>query len=78
MTSRDSRDFSGQFSSLMPKVVIPMRRASTFLRALWLLAALVLVGVVYSFWRISRVPTPSLDAPPAPQPAAGPANSQAT
>ena len=53
--------------------VIPTTRTPWFMRALWVLAVLMLVGIVYSFWRISVVPAPSLDVPPTGQPAATPA-----
>ena len=78
MSSRDPSDISGQLSSAMPRIVTPMRRTPIFLKALWVLALLVAVGVAYSFWRISRVPTPKLDVPPAAEPAPAPANSQTT
>jgi hypothetical protein len=67
MTIRDPSDFSGQFSTVMPKPTIPMRRVPTFIKALWLLALLLVAGVAYSFWRISAVPTPKLDLPPGAQ-----------
>jgi hypothetical protein len=71
MTIRDSRDFSGQFSTAMPKPVIPVRQTPPFMKALWLLAVMVLVGIGYSFWRISSVATPKLDVPTGAAPAAG-------
>ncbi len=48
----------------MPAPEIPMRRTPWFMQALWFMAALVLLGIVYSFWRISSVATPKLDVPP--------------
>jgi len=69
MTIRDPSDFSGQFTTAMPKPVIPVRRTPAFMKALWLLAVLVLVGIGYSFWRISSVATPKLDLPAGAQPA---------
>jgi hypothetical protein len=48
----------------MPEPEIPMRRTPWFMQALWLMAALVLIGIVYSFWRIASVATPKLDVPP--------------
>ena len=39
----------------------PTRRAPWFMKALWALALLLVVGMAYSFWRISAVPTPRLD-----------------
>jgi hypothetical protein len=67
MAVRDPSDFSGQFSTAMPKPEIPVRRMPTFMKALWLLALFVLLGVGYSFWRISSVATPKLDLPPGAQ-----------
>jgi hypothetical protein len=69
MATHDTGDFSGQFSTAMPKPVIPVRRTSPFMKALWLLALMVLVGIGYSFWRISTVATPKLDVPAGAQPA---------
>jgi hypothetical protein len=48
--------------------VIPMQHTPWFLWALWALAGLLIVGLVYSFWRIAVVPTPKLDVPLAPAP----------
>jgi len=48
----------------MPAPEIPTRKTPWFMKALWALALLLVVGLVYSFWRISSVPTPSLDVPP--------------
>ena len=70
MSIRDPSSFSGQFTTAMPKPQIPLRRTSAFMKALWLLALLVLVGIAYSFWRISSVATPKLDVPAGEQPAA--------
>jgi hypothetical protein len=64
MSIRNPGSFSGQFSTVMPEPQIPLRRTPAFLKALWLLALLVLVGIAYSFWRISSVATPKLDVPP--------------
>jgi hypothetical protein len=36
---------------------------------LWALAGLLVVGLAYSFWRLSSVASPKLDVPP--QPVAG-------
>ncbi|HET7543160.1 MAG TPA: hypothetical protein VFK05_24975 [Polyangiaceae bacterium] len=47
----------------MPAPEIPTRRTPWFMKALWALALLLVVGLVYSFWRISSVPTPRLDIP---------------
>jgi len=46
----------------MPPPVIPTRGTTWFMKALWALALLVLVGIAYSFWRISAVASPTLDA----------------
>jgi hypothetical protein len=73
MTIRDPRDFSGQFATAMPKPVIPVRRTPPFMKALWLLALMLLVGIGYSFWRISSVANPKLDLPANAQPAGQPA-----
>jgi hypothetical protein len=69
MAIRNPSDFSGQFNTVMPKPTIPMRSVPMFIKALWLLALLLVVGIAYSFWRISAVPTPKLDLPPGAQPA---------
>ena len=42
---------------------IPMEHIPWFLWTLWALAGLLIVGLVYSFWRIATVPTPKLDVP---------------
>ena len=63
MTIRHPSDFSGQYSTQMPKPDIPVRRTPAFMKALWGLALLVLIGTIYSFWRISTVATPKLDVP---------------
>ena len=68
MASNDPGDFSGQFTTAMPKPVIPVRRMPPFMKAMWLMAVLVLVGIGYSFWRISSVATPKLDLPAGAQP----------
>ena len=69
MSIRNPRDFSGQFATAMPKPVIPVRHTPPFMKALWLLAVLVLVGIGYSFWRISSVASPKLDVPAGAEPA---------
>jgi hypothetical protein len=69
MAIHDPGDFSGQFTTAMPEPVIPVRRMPPFMKALWLLALMVLVGIGYSFWRISSVATPKLDLPGGAQPA---------
>lgn len=47
----------------MPAPDIPTRKTPWFMKALWALALLLVVGMAYSFWRISAVPTPHLDVP---------------
>ena len=51
------------FDQSMPEPVIPTRHTPWFLKALWLLAVLMVVGIVYSFWRIANVASPTLDVP---------------
>lgn len=48
----------------MPEPEIPTRKTPWFMKALWALALLLVVGMAYSFWRISAVPSPRLDIPP--------------
>jgi hypothetical protein len=50
-------------SAAMSPVVIPMQHTPWFLWTLWALAGFLVVGLVYSFWRIATVPTPKLDVP---------------
>jgi len=50
-------------AAVMPPPVIPMRHTAWFLWVLWALAGFLIVGLVYSFWRIATVPTPVLDVP---------------
>jgi hypothetical protein len=70
MSIREQRPFTGQkYSAEMSDPRIPMRRMPAFMKTLWLLAVLMLVGIVYSFWRISNVATPKLDLPAGAQPA---------
>ncbi len=68
MSIREQRPFADPTSRL-PEPKIPMRHMPPFTRVLWLLAVLLLVGVAYSFWRISNVATPKLDLPAGAQPA---------
>ncbi|MET0792033.1 MAG: hypothetical protein ABW061_10980 [Polyangiaceae bacterium] len=49
----------------MPAPETPMRHTNWFMKTLWALALLMVVGLVYSFWRISTVASPKLDVPPA-------------
>ena len=74
MSIREPGHLSSQFSTAMPRPVIPVRRTPLFMKALWLMALFVLIGIAYSFWRISSVATPKLELPPGAQPA----SSQAT
>ena len=78
MTIRDPSEYRRQYGTAMPKIVIPMRHTAWFLKALWVMALLVLVGTVHSFWRISKVASPRLDVPPGTEPATAPAKPQAT
>ncbi len=64
MISSQSSDSHRQyFDTSMPEPEIPTRTMPWFMKALWALALLLLVGVAYSFWRISTVPTPTLEVP---------------
>jgi hypothetical protein len=47
----------------MPLPPIPIRHTAWFLWMLWALAGFLIVGMVYSFWRIATVPTPTLEVP---------------
>jgi len=47
----------------LPAPEIPTRKTPWFMKALWVLALLLLAGMAYSFWRISTVPSPRLDVP---------------
>lgn len=51
------------FDTSMPEPEVPTRKTPLFMKALWALALLLVVGLVYSFWRISAVPSPKLDVP---------------
>jgi hypothetical protein len=55
--------FQPRYSINYPEPAIPVKRMPLFMKALWLLAALMLVGIVYSFWRISSVSAPALEVP---------------
>lgn len=46
---------------------IPMRHSSWFIQMLMVLAVLILAGVVYGFWQISRAPAPMLEPAPGPE-----------
>lgn len=65
MLSSQTSDVSRRaYDAAMPPPEIPTRHNNWFMKALWLLALLLVVGVVYSFWRISTVASPRLDVPP--------------
>lgn len=64
MISSQSSDANRRYyDASMPEPEIPTRRTPWFLKALWALALLLVVGLAYSFWRISTVPSPRLDVP---------------
>jgi hypothetical protein len=64
MATIQSSDVRAQHrSGAISPPVIPMQHTPWFLWTLWALAGLLIVGLVYSFWRIARVPTPTLDVP---------------
>ena len=65
MASTQSSDANQPFyDTAMPEPVIPTRSTNWFMKALWGLALLMVIGLVYSFWRISTVASPKLDVPP--------------
>ena len=51
-----------QSAAMLPPV-IPIQHTPWFMWTLWALAGFLIVGPVYSFWRIATVPTPKLDVP---------------
>jgi hypothetical protein len=63
ISSQSNNANRGYYDTSMPAPEIPRRRTPWFMKALWVLALLLLLGMVYSFWRISSVPTPRLDIP---------------
>lgn len=63
ISSQSSNTNRPYFDKSMPEPEIPTRKTPWFMKALWALALLLVVGLVCSFWRISSVPTPSLDVP---------------
>ncbi|HEY3255115.1 MAG TPA: hypothetical protein VGJ91_14245 [Polyangiaceae bacterium] len=64
MISSQSSDTNRRYyDTSMPEPVIPTRKMPWFTKALWALALLLVVGMVYSFWRIATVPSPRLDVP---------------
>ena len=65
MISTQSSDANRPYyDTTMPEPVIPTRHTNWFMKSLWALALLMLVGIAYSFWRLSNVATPTLDVPP--------------
>ncbi|HYQ30768.1 MAG TPA: hypothetical protein VER04_26230 [Polyangiaceae bacterium] len=69
MISSQSSNAKPYQYTAMPEPEIPTRKMPWFTKALWALALLLVVGMAYSFWRISTVPSPRLDIPPAQPPA---------
>jgi len=63
ISSQSSDDNRSYYDTSMPAPVIPTRKTPWFMKALWALALLLVVGLVYSFWRISTVPSPRVDVP---------------
>ncbi len=63
ISSRSSDANQPYYDTSMPEPEIPTRKTPWFTKALWALALLMVVGMVYSFWRISNVPSPRLDTP---------------
>jgi hypothetical protein len=49
---------------------IPKKQTPWLMKALIAFAVLLLIGVAYGFWRISNVPTPTIDTAPMDSPAA--------
>ncbi|HEY0466478.1 MAG TPA: hypothetical protein VGC79_19850 [Polyangiaceae bacterium] len=64
ISSESSHTNPQYYDTSMPEPEIPTRKMPWFMKALWALALMLVVGLVYSFWRISAVPTPKLDVPP--------------
>ena len=62
-SSQSRDDNRSYYDTSMPAPVIPTRKTPWFMKALWALALLLVVGLVYSFWRISTVPSPRVDVP---------------
>ena len=63
ISSQSSDDNPRFYDTTMPDPVIPTRRTPWFMKALWALALMMVAGLAYSFWRISSVASPRLDAP---------------
>ena len=66
MVTIRSSDAQAPYKAALRPETIPMEHTPWFLWTLWALAGLLVVGLVYSFWRIAAVPTPRLDVPIAP------------
>ena len=64
MSDKSSDTNARYYDTRMPEPVVPTRGAPWFTRALWALALMMVVGLGYSFWRISAVASPRLDLPP--------------
>ena len=64
ISSQSSDTNRPYYDTSMPEPEIPTRKMPVFMKALWALALLLVIGLAYSFWRISTVPTPSLELPP--------------
>ncbi len=63
MISSQSSGTNRFYDTSMPEPEIPTRKTPWFMKALWMLALLLVVGMVYSFWRISTVPSPRMEVP---------------
>jgi len=63
ISSQSTNSNRPYYDAPMPAPDIPKRKTPWFMKALWALALLLVVGMVYSFWRISTVPSPRLDVP---------------
>ena len=63
ISSQSSDTNRSYYDTSMPEPEIPTRKMPWFMKALWAMALLLVVGMVYSFWRISTVPAPRLDVP---------------
>jgi hypothetical protein len=49
-----------------PEVRIPKRHLPWFVQLLTVFAVVLIAGMVYGFWRISMVPSPTVDLPEQP------------
>ncbi|MEI9938765.1 MAG: hypothetical protein WDO69_16220 [Pseudomonadota bacterium] len=63
ISSQSSDRNRAYYDTSMPAPEISTRKTPWFMKALWALAVLLVVGMLYSFWRISTVPSPRLDVP---------------